>query len=85
MSPSFAVMLAQFLNVVSWIVLIRVLLSWVIQDPSNPIFRFFSTLTDPILRPLSRFLTFGGLDLSPIVVFLIIRMIQQALLASAGA
>lgn len=84
MSPQLADMLARFLQLVWWIVLIRVLLSWFVRDPANPVMRFVSTLTDPLMRPLSRYLTFGGLDLSPIVILLLIRTVQRGLLAAAG-
>ena len=83
MSPQVAVMIAQFLQLVWWIVFIRVILSWVVRDPANPIMRFVGTLTDPWMRPLSRHLTFGGLDLSPIVIMLLIGVVRRGLLASA--
>ena len=83
MSPQLAIMLAHFVQLVWWVVFIRVILSWVIRDPANPIFRFVATLTDPWMRPLSRHLTFGGLDLSPIVVMLLIGVLRRGLLVSA--
>lgn len=83
MSPQFAIMLAQFLQLVWWVVFVRVILSWVIRDPANPLYRFVATLTDPWMRPLSRHLTFGGLDLSPLVVMLLIGMVRKGLLVSA--
>jgi YggT family protein len=63
--------------VVKYVVLARVLISWFIRDPSNPVYRFLSTLTDPLMNPLSRVLTFGGIDLSPIVVFMGIQFLQR--------
>ena len=81
MSPETAIMLAHFLQLVWWIVIVRVILSWVVRDPGNPIVRFVSTLTDPWMRPLSRHLTFGGLDFSPVVVLLLIGAIRRGLLA----
>lgn len=79
MSPELAAMLARFLDLVFWVVIVRVLLSWVVRDPANPLVRFFGTLTDPWMRPLSRHLTFGGIDLSPMVVLIAIRALQRGL------
>ncbi|MFI5273793.1 MAG: YggT family protein [Ktedonobacterales bacterium] len=33
---------------------VRVLLSWLPLSPGNPIVRFFTNLTDPILMPIAR-------------------------------
>lgn len=65
------------LNILQWAILIRVLLSWLPMagirlDPYNPIIKILYDITDPILVPLRRFTTFGMMDLSPIVAFLII-------------
>ena len=55
-----------------WAVVARAILSWVNPDPFNPIVRFIHNVTEPVLRPIrSRIpVTYGGVDLSPIVVFL---------------
>ena len=55
-----------------WVVVARAILSWVSPDPYNPIVRFIHNVTEPVLRPIRMKLpvNFGGLDLSPIIVFL---------------
>ncbi len=60
------------LNIFMWIVIARAILSWVSPDPFNPIVRFIHNVTEPVLYPIRTKLplSFGGLDLSPIVVFL---------------
>ena len=60
------------LNIFMWIVIARAILSWVSPDPFNPIVRFIHNVTEPVLYPIRTKLpiNFGGLDLSPIVVFL---------------
>ncbi len=54
------------------ILLARVLMSWIPNiDPSNPIARFLYRATEPVLAPIRGALpNMGGLDLSPLVVFL---------------
>lgn len=55
-----------------WIVVARAVLSWVSPDPYNPIVRFIYNVTEPVLARLRAYIpmTFGGIDLSPIVIIL---------------
>ncbi|MBL0713767.1 MAG: YggT family protein [Desulfosarcina sp.] len=67
-----------------WIIIIRAVLSWVSPDPYNPIVRFIHNITEPVLYQIRRRLpvSFGGIDLSPIVVFLIIMFLQSFVVRS---
>ena len=60
------------MNIFLFIVIARAVLSWVSPDPFNPIVRFINNITEPILYPIRTRLPvhFGGIDLSPIIVFL---------------
>jgi YggT family protein len=60
------------LTVLYWLILVRALVSWVSPDPFNPIVRFLMQATEPILEPIRRFLPIMGIDISPIIAFLII-------------
>lgn len=73
-------MLAAFVNLLWWLILIRVILSWIVRDPSNPIVNLVGSLTDPLLRPLSRVLTFNGMDFSPMLVLIVLGAVRRALL-----
>lgn len=78
---------AQILNAVLglyvWVLIIRVLLSWVSPDPSNPIVQFLVAATDPVLVPLRRIIpTLGMFDLSPLVAILAIQALQHFLVRS---
>jgi len=66
------------MNIFLFIVIARAVLSWVNPDPFNPIVRFINNVTEPILYPIRTRLPvhFGGIDLSPIVVFLGIIFIR---------
>ncbi|MER2598432.1 MAG: YggT family protein [Caldilineales bacterium] len=68
-----------FLNLLSWAILIRVLLTWIPNlSRDNPLVRLLSQMTDPILEPARRIIpAVGGIDFSPIVVLFIIRLLQQ--------
>jgi YggT family protein len=85
---NFLVALAQVLDYVlwayGWILLGRVLISWVNADPYNPIVRFLYVATEPVLAPVRRALPVyaGGLDLSPVVVWIGIIFFQRFLVQS---
>lgn len=68
------------LNLYKWILVVRVLISWVDPNPYNPIVRALSDLTDPVLNRARRIIPpIGGtIDISPILVFFVISLIQRA-------
>ena len=65
------------------IVIARALVSWVNPDPSNPIVRFLYNATEPVLARMRRILPlqFGGFDLMPIVLLLLLSVVEQLLLS----
>ena len=67
-----------------WIIIARAILSWVNPDPYNPIVRFLYNATEPVLYRIRRALPVfaGGIDFSPIIVFVIILFLQQFLVRS---
>ena len=69
------------LTVFQVILLGRVLLSWLPNmDPRNPIVRFLYAATEPVLEPIRRLLpSGGGMDFSPLIVFIVIAVINQLL------
>ena len=63
------------LDIYSWIILIRCLLSFFSPDPNNQLYRILIEITEPVMAPVRRFMpAFGTIDLSPIVVILLIRV-----------
>lgn len=70
------------LNVVYWLIIIRAILSWVNPDPHNPIVQFLYKVTEPILAPIRRRLPGDfrfGIDISPLIAFLIIIFLRYFL------
>ncbi len=61
------------------LLLARVVLSWVPGvDPSHPAVRAIHRFTSPILDPIRRAVPpVGGLDLSPLIAFLLLSAIQR--------
>jgi YggT family protein len=72
------------LNIYMWLIIGRAILSWVNPDPYNPIVRFLYNVTEPVLGFLRRRfpLVYGGLDLAPLVVLLIIVFLQRFVVAT---
>jgi YggT family protein len=76
--------LQEVLGLYSWIVLIAVLLTWIEPNPYNPIVRFLYSVTEPVFDLVREHIpvVFGGIDLSPIIVFIAIRFVQQVVLTT---
>jgi YggT family protein len=72
-------LILTIIDIYFWIILATVILSWLVGfnvvNRSNPFVRQVGTalerLTEPLLRPIRRFLPdLGGIDLSPIVLLI---------------
>ncbi len=72
------------LSLYTWVIIIRALLSWVNPDPYNVIVQFLYRATEPVLRPVRRWLPFRnfGIDLSPVIVIVAIMFLQYFLVPS---
>ena len=69
-------------GVYEFLILIRVLLSWVNISPFHPLVRILYSLTDPLLKPLQRIIPpIGGtLDISPAVALILLYIVQRVLI-----
>ena len=78
-----AVALRILLIISMWLIIIRAVISWVSPNPYHPIVQFLYRSTEPVLAPIRRRLPWmGGVDLSPIVAFVIIVFLQVFLVGS---
>jgi len=78
-------LLLSLLDIYSWVVIIRALISWVSPDPYNPIVQILSKLTEPVLRPLRKLVPperMGGLDLTPLILILLIQLLKYTIIYS---
>ena len=73
--------LAQTLSIYTLVLLVRVLLSWFPNlDWSNPVLSTVSSITDPYLKAFRGLIPpLGGLDLSAIVAFIALQLVQSLL------
>src|SRR3954468_21415664 len=83
-----AALLIEVLEIYKWIVIAAVIVSWltafnVINQYNNfvrTVLRILITLTEPVFRQIRRVIPpIGGLDLSPIVVFVIFCFLQYTI------
>ena len=85
---SFLWLFDQLVNIVFWIIIIMVVMSWLIAfnvlNNSNHIVRQINytlhRLTEPLLGPIRRLMPdLGGIDLSPLVLLLGLMFLQRLL------
>lgn len=79
---SLAQIIDVVLTIVYWLIIIRALISWVNPDPYNPIVQVLYKTTEPLLYPIRKALPLGlrfGIDISPIIAFLIIIFLKSFL------
>ncbi|MEJ0095266.1 MAG: YggT family protein [Methylocella sp.] len=77
------------LDLYTYVVIAAVILSWLIafnvvntyNDVVRAISNAVNALTEPVLRPIRQVMpNLGGLDISPIILFLLIFLIQRIIL-----
>ncbi len=68
------------ISVYYWLLLGRVLLSWIIQDPDNKFYQFLYSITEPLLAPIRKIMPSMGLDISPLILFFVLRILSSILL-----
>lgn len=72
--------LSDLLTIIFWAVLASVVISWIAPGSYHPGPQLIEQLTEPIMGLARRVIPpLGGLDLSPIVIFIIIQLIQSQL------
>lgn len=78
-------LLIALLDLYTWIIIIRALISWVSPDPRNPIVQLLVRVTEPVLGPLRALVPprrLGGIDVSPLIAILLVQLIRRFLIAS---
>lgn len=68
-----------------WIVIFRAVLSWVRIPSLYPVAVILYNLTEPLMRPIRRFVpprSMGGIDISPIIVILLIYFVDSFVVKS---
>ncbi len=78
----------MLLDLYWWVLIVMIVLSWLISfnviNTRNQfvasVLQVVSALTEPLLKPIRRYVpSFGGLDLSPIILFIGIYFVQRVI------
>jgi YggT family protein len=74
-------LLANLIGIYTFVLLARILMSWIPNlDPYNPVVQILLQVTDPVLEPARKLIpSIGMIDISPIVVFIVLGIIQDLL------
>ena len=81
-------LLYHLINIYEIVLIARIILSWIRPNTNHPVFqsliKWIYTITDPVLEPVRRLIPMSGMgiDFSPIIVFILIDFIKQALFKS---
>ena len=85
MVPALFDIVRLLLNVLWWVIIVQVILSWLVAfnvlNTSSQGLRAFvhalDRITEPLYRPIRKIMPdFGGIDFSPLVVLLLIQVVQ---------
>lgn len=78
--------IALLVKIYFFALLAMIILSWVAQGSNHPAIYLLFQITEPVMAPVRKFLPpMGGLDFSPILVFVLINVVQIALQHMAAA
>ena len=76
-------LIAGVIETYMYVVLIRVVISWINPDPHNPIVQFLRGVTDPAIEAVRRivpsFLWSTGLDFTPLILILLLQAVIMLL------
>ncbi len=68
------------LNLFFFVILIKIILSWVAPQNYNPMTVLLNTMAEPVLRPFRRIVpAIGGFDLSPIFAIVLLKAAEIVL------
>jgi YggT family protein len=71
-------LIALILQLLSFAIFIRAILSWVVRDPYNPIVQVLDQITEPILQPLRQVVPrIGMIDITPLVAIILLSVLAQ--------
>ncbi len=78
--------LDMLINLYTFVVAFACIITWVNPDPYNPIVRFLNQATQPVFQRVRRFLPQAlfrtGFDVTPIVVFIVLIVINTVLVGT---
>lgn len=82
MQATLIVLVRSAFEVYSWLIIARIIISWLPQNPNHPVIRFIYEITEPVLAPIRQIMprTSMPIDFSPIVAVLLINLLQRLII-----
>ena len=75
---SSVMVLGFLLKIYFWSLLIMIVASWIAPGSRHPALMLINQITEPLMKPFRKILpSMGGLDLSPILVFLVLQILEK--------
>ena len=75
---SLALLVNMLFNVIYFLLVIRIILSWFGVNPYNELVQILYRITDPLLAPFRRLpLQVGMIDFSPILAFIVLVFLRN--------
>lgn len=77
-----AILIRVAFEVLNWLIIARIIISWFPHDPYHPIMRFIYEITEPVLAPFRRLMPRSSIpiDFSPIIAVLVLQMVERLLI-----
>lgn len=70
-------LLLLVINIYTFAIIVRALMSWVNPNPYHPLVILLTQLTEPLTRPVRRWIpSISGIDLSPLAVLIVLQIIS---------
>jgi len=81
MNPYIAQITFSFIQILTWAIIARALLSWFPIDQGSPIFQVLWRVTEPIIEPIRRIMPQTSMiDLSPLAAIFALLVLGQLVL-----
>lgn len=78
MNPYIAQITVVFLQILTWSIIARALMSFLPIDQGSPLIQMLYRATEPIIDPIRRVMpSTGMLDLSPLVAIIVLIVMEQ--------
>jgi len=90
---SIIILISQLIEIFIWFLIAQAILSWLVAfnivNTNNNIVgligNFLFKITEPLLRPIRRFLPdFGGIDISPVILIILLIFFRNLLFEYSG-
>ncbi len=81
MNIGFTTVVYYAVEVYTWLIFIRIILSWVRVNPYHPVIKFIYETTEPVLGFFRRFVpAVGMIDFSPILALLAVQLLGNLII-----